>query len=421
MRRQFKWDKKYLYWGVTAFCVIACSIIFYLTFDRIAVVGKFIKKLVDILSPFIWGLIITYLLAPLTKRLARAFRPFTARLYKNSKKHSGRKLARGLAVLCSEIVLLLILTAVVYLIIPQLYTSIETIVTSSTEYIGRATGWVEKLLRDFPELEEYATAAISTINTGLTDWLRTAVLPELGGLVSNITAGVYYALMGIYNLLIGIIASVYMLANLEPMSSGSKKLLYSLFNVENAEKIRAATRFIDRTFNGFIIGKLLDSAIIGLICYIVCAILKMPYALLVSVIVGITNIIPFFGPFIGAVPSAIIILLVSPIKCLIFVLFIILLQQLDGNFIGPKILGNTVGINGFWVMFSIIFGAGLFGFWGMLLGVPVFVVIYTALTQLVERKLKKSDLPWETADYKNLSHIDPITRQAVKYGEEGKN
>ena len=108
MRRQFKWDKKYLYWGVTAFCVIACSIIFYLTFDRIAVVGKFIKKLVDILSPFIWGLIITYLLAPLTKRLAKAFRPFTARLYKNSKKHSGRKLARGLAVLCSEVVLLLI-------------------------------------------------------------------------------------------------------------------------------------------------------------------------------------------------------------------------------------------------------------------------------------------------------------------------
>ena len=165
---------------------------------------------------------------------------------------------------------------------------------------------------------------------------------------------------------------------------------------------------------GFINGKLLDSAIIGLICYIVCAILKMPYALLVSVIVGVTNVIPFFGPFIGAVPSAIIILMVSPLKCLIFIVFIIILQQVDGNIIGPKILGSSIGINGFWVMFSIILGAGLFGFWGMLLGVPVFVVIYTAINSRIERRLKENDLPWRVEEYSELDHIDPVTRQAVK-------
>ena len=188
--------------------------------------------------------------------------------------------------------------------------------------------------------------------------------------------------------------------------------------VEMAKKIMEGLDFTDRTFMGFINGKLLDSAIIGLICYIVCAILQMPYALLVSVIVGVTNVIPFFGPFIGAIPSSLIILLVDPIKCLIFVIFVILLQQLDGNVIGPKILGNSVGINGFWVMFSIIVGAGFFGFWGMLLGVPVFVVIYAAINGCVTRKLKRSDLPWEAADYRDIDYIDPVSYQPVKKDRE---
>ena len=221
-------------------------------------------------------------------------------------------------------------------------------------------------------------------------------------------------LMGVYNLVIGIIVSVYILSNLEGFTASAKRMLYSLFPVETAEKIREGVAFTDRTFMGFINGKLLDSAIIGLICYIVCAILKMPYALLVSVIVGVTNVIPFFGPFIGAVPSAIIILMVSPLKCLIFIVFIIVLQQVDGNIIGPKILGSSIGINGFWVMFSIILGAGLFGFWGMLLGVPVFVVIYTAINSRIERRLKENDLPWRVEEYSELDHIDPVTRQAVK-------
>ena len=141
--------------------------------------------------------------------------------------------------------------------------------------------------------------------------------------------------------------------------------------------------------------------------------LRHPEHALVSVIVGVTNVIPFFGPFIGAVPSALIILLVDPFKCLVFVIFIIILQQLDGNVIGPKILGSSIGINGFWVMFSIILGAGLFGFWGMLLGVPVFVVIYTAINNHIDKKLKASDLPWETADYVGVDYIDPVTYERV--------
>ena len=211
-----------------------------------------------------------------------------------------------------------------------------------------------------------------------------------------------------------IIVSIYILGNIEGFSASAKKLMYTVFSVEAAEKLREGLNFTDKTFMGFINGKLLDSAIIGLICYIGCALLNIPYALLVSVIVGVTNVIPFFGPFIGAVPSALLILLVDPLKCLIFVIFIIVLQQLDGNVIGPKILGSSIGINGFWVMFSIILGGGLFGFWGMLLGVPVFVVIYTALGRLVTKKLVKRDLPTDTDEYMNIDHIDPVTREIIE-------
>ena len=414
MRRIFNWDKKYLYWGVTAFCVIACSILFYMALAYLPVIGTALKSLARILSPFIWGLIITYLLAPLYKGLYQGFfLPLTEKL-SGKKKKGSPKLAKGLSVLLSIIVFLAMITALVYLIIPQLYSSVETIVNNSPGYIDKLSEWSKNTLANYPELRDFVTEKFEEINTNLFTWIRDTILPGLGSFVSNITAGVYYFLRAVYNIVIGIIVSAYLLSNMETASARAKRLCYCVFGVEWAEKIRSAIRFTDRTFMGFINGKLLDSAIIGLICYVVCAILKMPYALLVSVIIGVTNIIPFFGPLIGAIPSAFIILLVDPLKALIFVIFIIILQQVDGNIIGPKILGSSIGINGFWVMFSIILGAGLFSFWGMLLGVPVFVVIYTGITILVERKLKKRSLPVDPEDYADLDHIDPVTREPVK-------
>ena len=414
MRRIFNWDKKYLYWGVTAFCVIACSILFYMALAYLPVIGTALKSLARILSPFIWGLIITYLLAPLYKGLYQGFfLPLTEKL-SGKKKKGSPKLAKALSVLLSIIVFLAMITALVYLIIPQLYSSVETIVNNSPGYIDKLSEWSKNTLANYPELRDFVIEKFEEINTNLFTWIRDTILPGLGSFVSNITAGVYYFLRAVYNIVIGIIVSAYLLSNMESASARAKRLCYCVFGVEWAEKIRRAIRFTDRTFMGFINGKLLDSAIIGLICYVVCAILKMPYALLVSVIIGVTNIIPFFGPLIGAIPSAFIILLVDPLKALIFVIFIIILQQVDGNIIGPKILGSSIGINGFWVMFSIILGAGLFSFWGMLLGVPVFVVIYTGITILVERKLKKRSLPVDPEDYADLDHIDPVTREPVK-------
>ena len=418
MRRQFHWDKKYLYWGVTAFLVIAVAIVFYLALSYLSVLGAGIKRLFGILGPFVWGLVLSYLLNPLTRGIERhLFQPLAKRLYKGKRAAKAEGFARGMAVLASEIVMLAVIVALFYLILPQLYSSIVMIVDNSPIYIANLTKWVEQTLQDFPELETYISDALQSINTNVMDWARTTLLPGLGSMVSNLTAGLAYVVKGVYNLIIGIIVSVYILSNMERFIAGVRRLTYSLFGIETAEKIRDGLAFTDKTFMGFINGKLLDSAIIGLICYIVCAILNMPYALLVSVIVGVTNIIPFFGPFIGAVPSALIILMVDPMKTLIFVIFIIVLQQIDGNLIGPKILGSSIGINGFWVMFSIILGAGLFGFWGMLLGVPVFVLIYTLIDGAVVKKLKKSDLPWETAEYVDLESIDPVTREIIKKPE----
>ena len=419
MRRHFRWDKKYLYWGVTAFCVIAAAILFYMALNYLPLLKRGLASLLHILSPFVWGLVICYLLTPFMRLVEKKlFKPLSKKLYKNSKRSDGSRFARGMSVLLSELFLLAILTALVCLIIPQLYSSLQNMVANSPMYIETASRWITQLLEDFPEIEHYVSQTLGQVNDSLMRWIQNTVLPELGNLISNVTSGVYYAIMGIYNLVIGIIVSVYVLSNLEQFGASAKRILYSAFSVEMAKKILEGLEFTDRTFMGFINGKLLDSAIIGLICYIVCSILRMPYSLLVSVIVGVTNIIPFFGPFIGAVPSSIIILLVNPVKCLIFIAFIILLQQLDGNIIGPKILGSSVGINGFWVMFSIILGAGLFGFWGMLLGVPVFVIIYAAITGSVTRKLKRSDLPWEAADYMDMAYIDPVTYQPVKKHRE---
>ncbi len=418
MRRRFHWDKKYLYWGVTAFLVVAASILFYMALNYMPVLKQGLRKLANILNPFIWGLVFTYLLTPLMRTLERScFGPLGRKLYKKNP-DQARRFGRAFSVLVSIIVLIAVLTALVYMILPQLYSSIETIVTNSPAYLENLGVWVEQTLKDFPAVADFLEDRLAELNTNLGNdlfgWIQTNVLPQLGSFVTNVTSGVYSVVRGVYNLVIGIIVSIYLLNGIEHYGAAFKRLLYSLFNIESAEKLLEGIRFTDRTFMGFINGKLLDSAIIGLICYIVCAILNMPYTLLVSVIIGITNIIPFFGPLIGAIPSAFIILMVDPLKCLIFIIFIIILQQIDGNFIGPKILGNSVGISGFWVMFSIILGAGLFGFWGMLLGVPVFVVIYTLLNGALERKLRRTDLPVEVSAYRDLDHIDAVTRQSVR-------
>jgi len=256
------------------------------------------------------------------------------------------------------------------------------------------------------------------VSNGLVTWATNNLLPQFKDLLTNVTTGVFSFAKGIYNIIIGMIVSIYVLYSRETFAAHCKKILYSVFSLEAAEKILGALHFTNDVFQSYISGKILDSVIIGILCYIGCVILRIEYAVLVSFIVGVTNIIPFFGPLIGAIPSALIILTASPMHALVFVIFIIILQQFDGNVLGPKILGDRVGINGFWVLFAILVGAGLFGFKGMLLGVPVFVVLYTFLKYLVDRKLERSGLPVATEEFKTLDHIDPKTGATVQHSDE---
>ena len=414
MRKPFRWDKKYLYWGITAFLVIAASILFYMALNYLPMLRSGVASLIRIFSPFIWGLVISYLISPIMRFLEdNIFMPLGSRLYRKSRTNDGSGFARVLSVLFSEIILIVMLVGLVYLIIPQLYQSIETIASSMPSYIARTSAFLNRTFEDYPALLSYISSILGNLND-LTTWLQSTVFGAVSSIVTNLTSGVYGALKAVYNVVVGIIVSVYILSDKEHFAANFKRVLYSVFTPEAVQRMLVSLDFVDNTFMRFISGKLLDSAIIGIICYIGCAIMRMPYALLVSVIIGITNIIPFFGPFIGAVPCTLIILLSDPLKGLIFVVFVLVLQQVDGNFIGPKILGNTVGVSGFWIMFSIIIGAGLFGFWGMLLGVPVFVCIYTFVNKSIERKLRRSDLPWEAEDYTDIDYIDPVTRQPVR-------
>ena len=410
---KFRWDKKYLYTGITAFLVILACILVYTILQNFSSVRSAFRSLMQILNPVIWGLILAYLLNPMMGVFERKLfaRP-AARICKTPK---GRHVfCRSLSIFLSVVVLLAIIVALLWMILPQLYTSIQSVVVGIPDYADDFNEWLHETLKDMPEAELYIVTTIDRITESFTSWVESSLLPQMNDVVTTVTSGVYQVIRGILNFFIGIIFAVYLLFNKRNFLGMGKKLLYSVLSVEHTEALLRGLRFTDRAFSGFILGKILDSAIIGVLCYIGCAILKMPYVLLVSVVVGVTNVIPFFGPFIGAVPCAVIILMASPIKALIFVGFIILLQQFDGNILGPKILGNSTGLNGFWVMFAIIVGGGLFGFAGMLFGVPVFVVIYSGLKALVNNALRKRGLPTGTAEYYHLDHIDPSTGQLIR-------
>ena len=396
--KRFDPKNKYFGWGITAFGVIACSILFFMLLQHGKSISDAIGTLIGILSPIIWGMVITYLLWPLVKMFQRKlFEPLLQKI--RPKKPVSKSLARGLSVVLAILVALVLIAALVWLIIPQLYTSIESIVLNSQQYYDTITGWINRFFENNPEVEEALLSATGKASDSLLDWAKTALLPSMGKGVTSLTTGIYAVLRGILDVLIGFVVACYVLSNMELFLAKAKMVLYSIFPLRSSKRILKAIRFTDTAFMSFISGKVIDSAIIGVICYICCAIMRMPYVVLVSVVVGVTNIIPVFGPFIGAVPTALIILLDSPMKCLIYVIFILVLQQIDGNIIGPKILGDATGISSFWVVVAITVGGGFAGVLGMFLGVPIFACLQTLVKYLTDRRLEKRHMPLEACEY----------------------
>lgn len=362
-----------------------------------------IGSIMSALMPVFFGCAMAFLVNPLVNKVEKWL-----------KKKSLRKGARALGIVTAIIVYGVLLYIAFYLIVPSLAKTLIGLVNELPGMIQRFVKWVEDMLKQDEQLYQMAENLWTQINEKFNGWLREGLMSTLMSTLASVANGVYNvaaivfnAASVVFNLVIGIIVMIYLLVSKDDFVGQSKKILYAACkNRKLAAAILDVGREANHIFNGFISGKLLDSLIIGIICFICVSILKMPYALLISVIVGVTNVIPVFGPFIGAVPCAFLILLVDPMKCLIFIIFIFILQQVDGNIIGPMILGDSTGLSAFWVTFAILLFGKLMGFVGMIVGVPLFATFYYIVKKITEASLRKNQLPTETSEYVQLDYID---------------
>ena len=398
-------DKKHISLGITSFLVVASSICFYyLLFHGDRFLGK-INAILVIASPVIYGIILAYLLTPIVNTIEKKLLSplFTKSSEMNSTK---KKWMRFLSVLMTVIIVILFIYGFFSILIPNVISSVKSISFAFPIYVNNLMHFADKYFEANPDIEALFNQLVSTYSVEIDKYLNNTIIPQMESLLKTVSLSLISVLKAMWNLIIGLIISIYVLCSKEIFAGQSKKIIYAIFSTKTANSLIKDFRFISDTFIGFISGKIVDSIIIGIICFIGTSLLKIPYALLVSVIVGITNIIPFFGPYLGAIPSAILILMINPIKCITFIIFILILQQVDGNVIGPKILGQSTGLSGFWVIFSITIFGGLFGFLGMIIGVPFFAVVYAMTRRIIDRMLKKRNLPISTSEYMDLDHID---------------
>ena len=406
---------KYLYVGLACSVGVILCITFFFFLFRFDIVLQGLNGLKTILMPFLVGAVIAYLLAPICNWVES----HTEKLLKTKMSEAAAaKTSSSVGILFSMIFGILVVYLLIAMILPQVITSIAGIIEVMPENIRKWGEWIEALLADNEPLSAYVEQVGKTLIQGVENWAKTKLLPNMQTIVTGVSAGVAGIISFAKNLLIGVIAAVYMLGMRKKFAAQGKKLLYSIFKVPVANDILHEIQYINYIFGGFINGKLLDSLIIGIICFVVLNLMKMPYTMLISVIVGVTNIIPFFGPFIGAIPSALIVLTVSPMKCLYFIIFIFVLQQFDGNILGPKILGNSTGLSSFWVLFSIMLFSGIMGFAGMIIGVPTFAVIYDLIKKWSNKHLKKKHLSTNTDLYQELQTVMP-EGEAYRYVQNG--
>ena len=398
MRRQFRK-------GFTYFLVVAACIAFYFLLLRAGSIAAWFKKIVGLLSPIWFGCAFAFLLNPLMK----FFEGQTIRILdkKRDRKDKNRKIGRIVGVIISMLLAIAAIALLFNMIIPRLYETIRQLIIVLPSELNQLVNRINNISTE-SNLGQYLQVAVEKINDMFQQWLRGDLWGGVNQLMSVITNGLIDVLSTVIHILIGFIVAVYILLGKEKFCGQGKKILYAVLPREKGNFVLHILRKANEIFGGFLTGKIIDSIIIGVLCFIGMTIFRISdqYALLVSVIVGVTNVIPVFGPYFGAIPSALLILLENPLHGLYFIIFIILLQQLDGNVIGPKILGNSTGLSAFWVMFAILLFGGLFGFIGMLIGVPAFAVIYYVIKMIINDKLRRKKLPNESELYTDISGID---------------
>lgn len=435
-------EKKYIQIGTILLIVSLLAITFCFLIYHGTEVSGFFSKAFSILAPIIDGLIIAFLLIPIVnfiehrlvycfispkkkkalveKREAERLRYETEmneeekKVYEKKQKNKAH-LARTISIILTLLFVGLLIYAFLYSVIPQVKDSITNIAKKSNDYINNFNKYVAVWEKKYPDIAKIIENNWEEYKDVIIDWRDNTLMPKVKELANTGASKVLGFFSAVWDIIIGLIISIYIMAEKEKFSAQFKKIFYGIMGVKTANKFVDNLRFTNKKFSGFIVGKLTDSLIIGFITLIACYILKFDYPVLIALIIGVTNIIPFFGPIFGAIPCFILLFLISPIKSLYFLIFVFALQQFDGNILGPKILGNSTGVSGVWVIFSITLFGGIWGVPGMLVGVPLFAVIYAALKTFIESKLAKRELPKDTENYSNLNYIDTETSEFVKH------
>lgn len=407
--------KRYGMIAVIVFLTFCCCTLFFFLIYRYHGLAAYWRKLMSILQPIIIGFIVAYLINPVMKFLEGCLLQYLTPRMKSAKR--ARKTARSLGTAGAMLFLLLIIFLLLNMMIPELIKSIQNMMVSLPSEVSEFSEWIQNVLSEDSELAQMLGTSLMNLTDYVEKLLKEQLLPQANTYLASIATGAINVVMVLFNFIIGLIIAIYILMSKETFIGQGKKIVYAVLPAKTGNRVIHMVRVSNQMFGGFISGKILDSAIIGVICYIGLAIMRMPYSLLVAVIVGVTNVVPFFGPYVGAVPSVILIALADPVKGLYFLIFILVLQQIDGNIIGPKILGDSTGLSSFWVVFAILVGGGLFGFMGMLLGVPTFAVIYYAAREIVAYVLRRRKLPEGTREYIYMTDIDSETGK-LRYAED---
>lgn len=395
---------KYFKWGLTAFLVIVASVLFWIVFSNLSGFYESFLDLTAILAPVIYGCLFAYLMNPVMVRMERFM---DRRLAKTRLSEARRnRLSLTVSLVVAVLVLLFALYALVTLIVPNLIDSLEELLQKERldSYYQTISGWFNDWFNG-SELETWFYNNVDELLNHLTDLLKSI---DIAAIISGLTSSVYSIVMWVFNFFVGVIAAVYILIYKKQLCSHAKKITVAVFNTRHADRLFEIARRTNRIFGGYVMGKVIDAILVGIITYIAMLIMGMPYAPLIATIVGVTNVIPFFGPFLGAVPSGLLLLIDEPINAVYFGIFILVLQMIDGNIIENRILGEKLGISDFWVLVAILLFGGVFGFTGMLLGVPIFAVLYTMIADAVNGRLKKKRYPLSSEVYYTLRAVEDL-------------
>lgn len=391
--------KRYLKIGITGAAILASGILCAFVLFKMPVIISVLKGITEILKPFLYGVVFAYLLAPLCNKIEeKLFQIFP------KAKTKARRFICFIAIVISLCVAIAVIWLIIMMIIPQVWNSVMKIIQMVPQKLIVVNNWIEHMLENQPELQAYFEEFSSQAESNIDSLLNVDTIQKVQSIINSLSVQLFGVLGVVKNIFLGLLISAYLLGSRRLFGAQAGLILHGVFSDKWAKIIEEEIRYTDKMFNGFLVGKIIDSAIIGLLCFAGTSIMGFEAPAFISVIIGITNIIPFFGPFIGAIPCGLLLLLENPMHCLYFIIFIFVLQQLDGNVIGPKILGNTTGVSSFWVLFAILLFGGMWGVVGMVIGVPLFAVIYDIIRKLVYRGLRKHKRESMIADYEEKYH-----------------